>query len=732
MISKKVHMNDSSKSSFSRLISYITDSQEKSNRIGDISITNCHSDNLEWAKLEIKNTQLLNVRAKSDKTYHLLISFPPGENVDKDTLSAIEDELCSSLGYSEHQRISVVHHDTDNLHIHVAINKVHPTRLTLHEPYNDYYIRNNVCSMLEDKYNLQKDNHVNERSASQSAAMDMEKIAGIESLITYISKLNLNDSKSWAELHSTLNENGLEIKLRGNGLVFENIESGLTVKASSVGYSKSKLEKKLGIFTPNKNFKQSSRTYRKKPIKSKVDTTELFLKYKQNNANLKNKRNDLYKAARLNRDRLIQEAKDRAKLKRTLLKNTKNNPFKKILYKSIYSTLLNDIQKIKESYNKEILAAKNMKPISWLQWLQNEAKTGNKDVLSVLRSRNSKSNNPSHDNSIYSEQCAYHEIIPGIKIDNVTKNGNIIYNVADSKIKDTGAAILTSSDSTENGLAAAILMAKHRYGQNLTVNGNDEFKRKIANIVVEKNINVNFSDPNLEKYKNELLGDKNEHRTGTKRHRESPASIRSRTRTRTRTNTRTNSGKRKFISRIINIGRIALGTITGGSNNMRNLSECNMASIERRSKMLLQTNERDNLENNRAGGADTLRRNVDSGLDSGRINVFGYDIDNAAILAANKYIEERNEKAKKMFDIKKHIQYNELNLGSSGSSSYSYNGIRYISGQALALFETDNNSIAVVPISKEIENKLRKCSRGTLITINKSGGFNIKQNRRKR
>lgn len=723
MISKKVHMNDSSKSSFSRLISYITDSQGKSNRVGHISITNCHSDNLEWAKLEIKNTQLLNVRANSDKTYHLLISFPPGENVDKDTLSAIEDELCSSLGFSEHQRISVVHHDTDNLHLHVAINKIHPTKLTLHEPYNDYYIRNNVCSMLEDKYNLQKDNHVNERSASQNAARNMEKIAGIESLITYISKLNLDDSKSWAELHSTLNDNGLEIKLRGNGVVFENIESGLTVKGSSVGYSKSKLEKKLGLFTPNKNFKQSSRTYRKKPIKSKVDTTELFLRYKQNNANLKNKRNDLYKNARLNRDRLIQEAKDRAKLKRTLLKNTKNNPFKKILYKSIYSTLLNDIQNIQTSYNKEILAAKNIKPISWLQWLQNEAKTGDKEVLSVLRSRNSKSNNP--DNSIYSEQCAYQEIIPGIKIDNVTKNGNIVYNVADSKIKDTGAAILTSSDSTKNGLAAAILMAKYRYGQNLTVNGNDEYKRKIVNIVVEKNIDVNFSDPDLEKYKNELLGDKNEQRTGIKRHRESSPSIRSRaTRANRNTRTRTNSGQRKFISRVNNIGGIALGTIAGGSHNMRNLSECNLASIERRSEVLLQTNARSNLENDRTGRSYTVRWNVDSG----RVKVFGYDIDSAAILAANKYIEERNEKSKKIIDIKEHIQYNELN---SFTSYYSYNGIRYISGHALALFETDNNSIAVVPVSKEIENKLRKCSRGTLITINKSGKFNIQQNRRK-
>lgn len=728
MITKKVDMKNSTKSSFSNLISYITDKQDKLNRVGDISITNCNSNNLEWATLEIESTQKLNTRALSDKTYHLLITFPENETPDQATLKAIEQELCESIGFGEHQRISVVHHDTDHLHVHVAINKIHPTKLTLHEPYNDYYVRNQVSSLLEDKYNLQKDNHNHnhKNTRSQTNSNDMEKMTGIESLITYIkTEIDLSNIKTWDDLHTSLNDKGLEIKPKGNGLIIEDINLGIVVKASSVGYSKSKLEKKLGIFTPNKNFKQSSRTYRKKPIKSKVDTTELFFKYKQNNAALKNKRNDLYKNARLNRDRLIQEAKDRAKLKRTLLKNTKNNPFKKILYRFIYSTLLNDIQKIKASYNKEILAAKNMKPIPWLQWLQNEAKTGNKEVLSVLRSRNSKSNNL--DNSIYSEQCAYQEIIPGIKIDNVTKNGNIVYNVANSKIKDTGAAILTSSDSTKNGLAAAILMAKYRYGQNLIVNGNGEFKRKIVNIVVEKNIDINFSDPDLEKYKNELLGDKNEQRAGTKRHRESSPSIRSRANrnTRTRTRTRTNSGQRKFISRIINIGRIAIGTIAGRSHNMRNLSECNLASIERRSKVLLQTNERNNLENNRTGRSDIVRWNVDSG----RVKVFGYDIDSAAILAANKYIEERNEKTKKMFDIKKHMQYNELD---SGPSSYSYNGLRYINGHALALFETDNNSIAVVPVSKEIESKLRKCSRGTLITINKSGGFNIKQNRRKR
>ena len=53
MITKRVDMKNSSKSSFSNLISYITDKQDKLNRVGDICITNCNSDNLEWAILEI-------------------------------------------------------------------------------------------------------------------------------------------------------------------------------------------------------------------------------------------------------------------------------------------------------------------------------------------------------------------------------------------------------------------------------------------------------------------------------------------------------------------------------------------------------------------------------------------------------------------------------------------------------------------------------------------------------
>jgi hypothetical protein len=59
----------------------------------------------------------------------------------------IEERFCKALGYAEHQRISVAHHETDNVHIHVAINKIHPTTFTLHNPGCDYKTLK-ICSSI--------------------------------------------------------------------------------------------------------------------------------------------------------------------------------------------------------------------------------------------------------------------------------------------------------------------------------------------------------------------------------------------------------------------------------------------------------------------------------------------------------------------------------------------------------------------------------------------------------
>ena len=211
MIAKRVAMNSIQKGSFAGLVEYILDAKNKSQRVESVRITHCLSDNPIWAIQEVTATQAQNTRAKTDKTYHLIISFREGEKPSKEVLKAIEDRICDGIGYAGHQRISAVHADTDNLHLHVAINKIHPKRHTIHEPYYDHRALGDLCEKLEVEYGLQRDNHNPQQTASR--ANDMEHKAGIESLTGWIKREclePLKSAKSWDELHKVLQGHGLE------------------------------------------------------------------------------------------------------------------------------------------------------------------------------------------------------------------------------------------------------------------------------------------------------------------------------------------------------------------------------------------------------------------------------------------------------------------------------------------------------------------------------------------
>src|ERR1043166_9415618 len=115
MIAKHVAMKSVKKSDFAGLARYITNEQNKKERVGYISFTNCEAQTLDAVIAEIVATQHQNKRAESDTTYHLIVSFRVGEQPDEATLKAIEGRICETLGYGEHQRMSAVHYDTDNL-----------------------------------------------------------------------------------------------------------------------------------------------------------------------------------------------------------------------------------------------------------------------------------------------------------------------------------------------------------------------------------------------------------------------------------------------------------------------------------------------------------------------------------------------------------------------------------------------------------------------------------------
>ena len=80
-----------------------------------------------------------------------------------------------------------------------------------------------------------------------------------------------------------MRDNGLELRERGNGFVIE-AGDGTMVKASTVAreLSKPKLEARLGPFEPSPERHAAPRrgSTSKKPIRLRVNTGELYARYK--------------------------------------------------------------------------------------------------------------------------------------------------------------------------------------------------------------------------------------------------------------------------------------------------------------------------------------------------------------------------------------------------------------------------------------------------------------------
>jgi Relaxase/Mobilisation nuclease domain len=269
-------MKSPAKSRFGKLVAYLLDPQDKKTRVGEIVITNCDSPDTTWAVREIAATQWLNTRAKSARTYHLIISLKDGAQ----TLRMIEERFCNALGYAEHQRISVVHHDTDNVHIHVAINKIHPESFTLHNPGYDYKTRSKLCGLLEHELGLAQDNH----QRGQTRGNDVTPKSGQESFQAWLQRhaQGFIDATSWEEFHGIADAHGVRLDLRANGFVFTNRRSLIHVKASSIDrrLAKPALEARLGTFVAA-DYEQGreKQEYQKKPRFGRVDTSQLWEEY---------------------------------------------------------------------------------------------------------------------------------------------------------------------------------------------------------------------------------------------------------------------------------------------------------------------------------------------------------------------------------------------------------------------------------------------------------------------
>jgi hypothetical protein len=734
LIAKHVSMRSLGKSDFAGLADYITDTQGKTERLGQVQVTNCAAGTVQAAISEVLATQHINTRATGDKTYHLLVSFRMGEKPNADTIKAIEERICAGLGYGEHQRISAVHHDTDNLHIHIAINKIHPARHTMHEPYYPHRALAELCTILERDYGLELDNHESRKRSAEGRAVDMERHAGIESLIGWIKRECLDEireAQSWTELHQTMRANGLELRERANGLVIE-AGDGTMVKASTVArdLSKPKLEARLGSFEASSERQTQTnvkRQYQKYPVRLRVNTVELYAKYKAEQQTLTATRAAALDKARKRKDEQIEAAKRSGRLRRAAIKILSEGRLtKKLLYAQASKSLRNEIQAINKQYQRERKGFYDEHGrLTWADWLKKEAMQGNAEALAALRAREAAKGLKG--NTVKGEGQARPGHVP--ILDNVTKKGTIIYRAGMSTIRDDGDKLQVSRETNSEGLQAALRLAMERYGERITVNGTAEFKAQIVRAAADSQLPIIFDDPGLERRRQELstkekaneriesISDRGRaDRCGTGL--AGPGSIAdqhdSRSRGRGGPGGSRAAGASERSAGIIgkpDIGRPGRVPPPQSQHRLRELSELGVVRIAGGSEVLLPRDVPGHVEQQGTQPDNTLRRGV-----------FGSGVKPEQIAAAEKYIDEREQKRFKIYDIPKYFLYN----GQKGT--FTYGGTRNVDGHALALLK-HGDEVMVLPIDQATTRRLKRIGVGDPVTVNPTGSLRTSKGR---
>ena len=228
-----------SDSSFTALAEYITSEDRPGEKIRWTEYTNLHAEDVADAISHVAATQNHNLLTKSDKTYHLIIAFPLGETPDRDVIHDIENELMESIHMQDFQRISAVHTDTNHLHLHVALNKIHPHNFNNFEPFQCKAKLQLAARSLENKHGLQP-----LIISDTLPLIDSAKINKI------ISESLATPDCTWITLQKSLAKEGLRFMAKGRGLVITDRSGKNEIKSSAVarGFSRARLEERLGEY----------------------------------------------------------------------------------------------------------------------------------------------------------------------------------------------------------------------------------------------------------------------------------------------------------------------------------------------------------------------------------------------------------------------------------------------------------------------------------------------------
>jgi hypothetical protein len=212
-------------------------------------------------------------RRSPQPVQHWILSWRSGEQPTAGQADEAVKMFLAEMGLGEHQCIYALHRNTDNYHIHLAINRVHPEteRVVTVNGRFDIEAAHRAIARVERAQGWQReaggryrvlDSGEVRRAPKPAASIERvptTRARDFENLTGQVSaqRIAIDDgapvlrkARHWAELHAQLAERGMRFERKGSGAVLWVGE--VAVKSSTTGRdcSMAALEKRLGDFTP--------------------------------------------------------------------------------------------------------------------------------------------------------------------------------------------------------------------------------------------------------------------------------------------------------------------------------------------------------------------------------------------------------------------------------------------------------------------------------------------------
>ena len=518
--------------SWKRTADYILDSGKAREKVSSYRVTNCGTDDPAQATMVIEATQAMNKTSKADKTFHLVFSFPGGERPDISVIHAIEDELVDSIRYTEHQRISAVHDDTQHLHVHVAINKVHPTGFQNVDCYRDEYKLMFACDQLEKKYGLVRTNHsFKEKQQKQnSRAVDKETYSGEVSLISVLQNevfSEIKEATSWDSLHTILHKYDLTVKKRGAGLVIGSENEKVWVKASSVSrdFSINALEKKLGTFkvysrVEREKTEESDPKSWKRTVQIHNSSKALFAQYQAEKQAVLAIRKIKFSEVRDLRVKEYERIKSWSSEQRMIIKASKMRGFdRRRLYGRVTLQAAEARKKNVEHISElQKQVSENNPLFTWNEWLVRRANSGDTEALSVLRSRQEREEKMHSDLLTAKDAKRAKTVILKYLRAQTKRDGTVWYRTLDGGVVLDRASHVQAKEATTGAALVALKLAAEKFeGQALEIRGTEEFKKNVATLAGLHDINVRFENEEMESIRLSNIAEKESNMSSQKK-----------------------------------------------------------------------------------------------------------------------------------------------------------------------------------------------------------------------